>query len=56
MKKVKFIKSDVREEKGSIELIVIGLIAALIIVLAIPLLEDIGSSTESALSNLNDSM
>lgn len=36
-------------EKGSVELIVIGLLAALIIVLAIPLIRDIGQKTEANL-------
>jgi hypothetical protein len=41
------------EEKGSVELIVIGLLAALIIVLAIPLLTDIGTKTQTNLSSIN---
>jgi len=43
-------------EKGSVELIVIGLIAALIIVLAIPLLRDIGTETETNLQATKDAM
>jgi hypothetical protein len=41
------------EEKGSVELIVIGLLAALIIVLAIPMLTDIGTKTQTNLSSVN---
>ncbi len=40
-------------ERGSIEIIVIGLLAALVIVLAIPLLKDTGSKTASSLSSMN---
>ena len=43
-------------EKGSVELIVIGLLAALIIVLAIPLLSSMGSKTASSVTGLNDGM
>jgi len=43
-------------EKGSIELIVLALLAALIVVLAIPLLTGIGESTETSLTSLNDAM
>lgn len=46
----------VNKEKGSIELIVLGLLAALIVVLAIPLLTSIGTSTEDALTELNGGM
>ena len=42
-----------KKEKGSVELIVIGLIAALIIVLAVPLLRDIGTATEASLKAVN---
>ena len=42
-----------KDEKGSVELIVIGLLAALIIVLAIPLLTDVGTKTQSNLSSIN---
>ncbi len=45
-----------KNEKGSVELIVIGLIAALIIVLAIPLLRDIGTETETNLTTVRDEM
>lgn len=45
-----------KEEKGSVELIVLGLLAALIIVLAIPLLDSMGSKAESALTALNTTM
>lgn len=43
-------------EKGSVELIVIGLLAALIIVLAIPLLRDIGTNTKTNLEDINTEM
>lgn len=36
--------------RGSIELIVLGLLAALIVVLAIPLLSDIGVEVENSLN------
>lgn len=45
-----------RNEKGSIELIVLGLLAALIVVLAIPLLTSMGGKSETALSKLDSSM
>lgn len=45
-----------RNEKGSIELIVLGLLAALIVVLAIPLLTSMGDKSETALSKLDSSM
>lgn len=35
-----------RQEKGSVELIVMGLIAALIVVLAIPLLTNVGKNSK----------
>ncbi len=44
------------EEKGSVELIVIGLLAALIIVLAIPLLTDIGTKTQANLQSINSQL
>ncbi len=43
-----------KKEKGSIELIVLGLLAALIVVLAIPLLQSIGQKTSNALSTVNN--
>ena len=43
-------------EKGSIELMVMGLIAALIVVLAIPLLTNIGKSSESVLKRVNSEL
>ncbi len=55
LRKLKEKKTE-QNEQGSIELIVIGLLAALIIVLAIPLLKDTGSKTASALSSLNGQM
>lgn len=45
-----------KSEKGSVELIVIGLLAALIIVLAIPLLRDIGTNTKTNLEDINTEM
>jgi hypothetical protein len=42
-----------KNEKGSIELIVLGLLAALIVVLAVPLLTDIGTGVNSQLNELN---
>jgi Flp pilus assembly pilin Flp len=45
-----------KKEKGSVELIVIGLLAALIIVLAIPLLTELGTKTQSSLTELNTAM
>lgn len=47
---------QLRAERGSVELIVIGLLAALIIVLAIPLLKDIGEETEHNLEQVRDEM
>lgn len=47
---------NAKKEKGSIELIVLGLLAALIVVLAVPLLTDIGGSTEKALSIVNSEL
>jgi hypothetical protein len=43
------------QEKGSIELIVMGLLAALIVVLAIPFLTGIGKGTKTSLNDLNAS-
>jgi len=45
-----------KREKGSIELIVLGLLAALIVVLAIPFLRDIGTASETSLSGINAEM
>ena len=42
------------QEKGSIELIVLGLLAALIVVLAIPLLSQIGSGTKGQLETMKN--
>lgn len=39
-----------KNKKGSIELIVLGLLAALIVVLAVPFLGSIGNLTSDALS------
>ena len=49
-------KANKRAQKGSIELIVLGLLAALIVVLAIPVLTQIGKSTNTTLNNLNSSL
>lgn len=38
-----------KNEKGSIELIVLALLAALIVVLAIPLLQNLGEKTHDSL-------
>ena len=43
-------------EQGSVELIVIGLLAALIIVLAIPVLQDIGKKTHNNLKEVSDGL
>lgn len=45
-----------RKEEGSIELIVLGLLGALIVVLAIPLLSGIGQSNQSALTQIKSEM
>lgn len=50
------IKKEQSKEKGSVELIVIGLLAALIIVLAIPILADIGTKTEENLQEVADEL
>jgi hypothetical protein len=42
-----------KDESGSIELIVLGLLAALIVVLAIPLLSSIGSKTNTSLNKID---
>jgi len=47
---------NLKKEKGSIELIVLGLLAALIVVLAIPLLTSIGTKTKDNLSSINSQM
>ncbi len=44
------------KEEGSIELIVLGLLAALIVVLAIPYLVNIGQKGEQAFSRLSDNL
>ena len=49
-------KAVIRSEKGSVELIVIGLLAALIIVLAIPVLQEIGSKTHDNLQDVADEL
>jgi len=41
------------KEEGSVELIVLGIIAALIIVLAIPYLRDLGTNTSNNLNTVN---
>ncbi len=43
-------------QEGSIELIVLGLLAALIVVLAIPLLSTIGSQTKNKLTSINSNL
>ena len=43
-----------KNERGSIELIVLALLGALIIVLAIPLLGTLGSNVSGKLQELND--
>ncbi len=40
-------------QKGSVELIVMGLIAALIVVLAIPLLTNIGTNSRKVLTSVD---
>lgn len=50
------IKKIENKEKGSIELIVLGLLAALIVVLAVPLLAHIGSKGKDALQELSDNL
>ena len=49
-------KIDMKNEKGSIELIVLGLLAALIVVLAVPLLGTIGTGVNSQLNTLNSNV
>ena len=44
------------KEEGSLELIVLGLLAALIVVLAVPLLKGLGDTTYSTLNNVNTEM
>lgn len=39
-------KRVLKSEKGTIEVLVLGLLAALIIVLAMPVLSDLGSGTQ----------
>ena len=48
-----FSSARINNQKGSIELIVIGLLAALIIVLAIPVLQDIGGKTQDNLQEVS---
>lgn len=45
-----------KNEKGSIELIVLGLLAALIVVLAIPLLANVGAEVNNDLTSIRDNM
>lgn len=45
-----------KKEEGSIELIVLALLAALIVVLAIPLLTNIGQSTQSSLTSIQEGL
>lgn len=45
-----------KNEKGSIELIVLGLLGALIVVLAIPLLTSLGKGTENSLTQIQSQM
>ena len=49
-------KPENNSEKGSVELIVIGLLAALIIVLAIPVLSDIGTKTQENLEEVAEEL
>lgn len=44
---------NLKHETGSIELIVLGLLAALIVVLAIPAFQQIGADTHSELHQLS---
>jgi hypothetical protein len=52
----RFLKKHRKAEQGSIELIVIGLLAALIIVLAIPVLQDIGVKTHDNLQEVSQKL
>ena len=45
-----------KKERGSVEMITIALLAALIVVLAIPLLTSIGKETQNTLTDVKDSM
>lgn len=45
-----------KKEEGSIELVVIALLAALIVVLAIPLLTGVGRKTSNSLSAVQSSL
>jgi hypothetical protein len=47
---------DNSRQRGSVELIVMGLLAALIIVLAIPVLQDIGTKTQENLEEVSDEL
>lgn len=49
-------KKTTKRESGSIELIVLGLLAALIVVLAIPALQRMGSVTSDKLDQMADEM
>ncbi len=49
-------KRAAKREAGSIELIVLGLLAALIVVLAIPALQKMGSVTSDKLNTMADEM
>jgi len=49
-------KRKTNKERGSIELIVLGLLATLIVLLAIPALIRVGGSTEQALDNAADAL
>jgi len=51
-----FSRKESDSEKGSVELIVIGLLAALIIVLAIPILQDIGTKTRDNLEEVSEEL
>lgn len=49
-------ENEEKVENGSIELIVLGLLAALIVVMAIPYLVNIGSNLETGFSDINSSL
>ncbi len=53
MKQVSTKRERLRKEKGSMELIVVCLLGALILVLAIPFIRSIGTKVETNLSNVN---
>lgn len=50
------LRKSVRGESASIEMIVLGLLAALIVVLCVPLLTSIGQDTQKALSIANSNL